>query len=179
MSHKPAMLMTPSGICYCLDAVLLQGPYGIPGLTGPPGPIGDPGIMRRVGQKGEEGDKGGAGPPGFEGPGGLPGVTGPKGVLGQKGNPVSIIYNIHIDQMWTELLLLALWNIEIHTPEGKVCFQGNKSATPCLCSDKEEHFRFCPSVQFIFFCTNRSQKNSSFVKTCSVIKTILILVWRF
>lgn len=64
--------------------------------------------MRRVGQKGEEGDKGGAGPPGFEGPGGLPGVTGPKGVLGQKGNPVSIIYNIHIDHMWTELLLLAL-----------------------------------------------------------------------
>lgn len=64
--------------------------------------------MRRVGQKGEEGDKGGAGPPGFEGPGGLPGVTGPKGVLGQKGNPVSIIYNILIDQMWTELLLLAL-----------------------------------------------------------------------
>lgn len=126
----------------------LQGPYGIPGLTGPPGPIGNPGIMRRVGQKGEEGDKGGAGPPGFEGPGGLPGVTGPKGVLGQKGNPVSIIYNIHIDQMWTELLLLALWNIEIHTPEGKVCFQGNKSATPCLCSDKEEQFRFCP-VQFI------------------------------
>lgn len=35
------------------------------------------------------------------------------------------------------------------SPEGKVCFQGNKSATPCLCSDKEEQFRFCPSVQFI------------------------------
>jgi len=66
----------------------LQGPRGIPGVTGPRGPrgiVGTPGVDGRPGGNGKAGAPGTAGPAGPEGEPGPPGKDGAPGKDGQPG----------------------------------------------------------------------------------------------
>ncbi|XP_041375176.1 collagen alpha-1(II) chain-like [Gigantopelta aegis] len=81
----------------------VQGPTGLPGVSGTKGDKGDTGPSGLTGQKGVAGDKGTSdpelvaenrrqsehlrGPPGQKGDRGLPGLTGPKGERGAVGPP--------------------------------------------------------------------------------------------